>query len=261
MTYTPDGRNVTAVTDARGNVTRTIYDDKNRLPKKTIDANGNEVRYTYDGNSDKLIEAVQTVGGEERKVRYTYELDDLKAIEHNGFTYSYTYDAYGNQKSVSVGAQELERTDYRNNNGLVDSVTYANGEKMVNEYDKEERLVSQHLVKPDGTSRRLYTNTYDNYEKLVRHEDHQNRVNITSRKEYLYTGECPPSVAKQYPYRYCYEYGKDRISIAIRGLSEIIVGKQRGKWSRPSVLMVTSPFFRDIHSFQIKRFQEVVSPL
>ena len=182
MTYTPDGRNVTAVTDARGNVTRTIYDDKNRLPKKTIDANGNEVRYTYDANTDKLVDAAQTVGGEERKVRYTYVKDDLKAIEHNGFTYSYTYDAYGNQKSVSVGEQELERTDYRNNNGLVDSVTYANGEKLVNEYDKEERLVSQHLVKADGTSRRLYTNTYDNYEKLVRHEDHQNGVSYD--KEY-----------------------------------------------------------------------------
>ena len=44
------------------------------------------------------------------KVSYTYENEKVTSIGHNGFTYDYAYDPFGNLRSVSVGGRELERT-------------------------------------------------------------------------------------------------------------------------------------------------------
>lgn len=176
MTYTSDGRQVESVTDARGNMVNYEYDSQNRLLMKAVDAKGNVTFYTYNASNDQLTEVKKTVGGEEVKVSYAYRNDRIKSITHNGFNYEYGYDAYGNQESVSAGSLELEHTVYRNRNGLVDRIIYATGETIRNEYDKEEQLVSQYLVKADGSEEKLFTNTYDNYGNVVKHEDHRNEV-------------------------------------------------------------------------------------
>lgn len=175
MEYTSDGRQIKKVTDARGNETNYAYDEKNQLLSKITDARGNETSYTYDPNTDRLTTVKRTVGGQEMQVEYTYDKDKPKTVKRNhGVTYQYGYDSYGNETEISVGGTVLEKTAYKNRNGLTDRVTYATGESIRNEYDDREQLISQYLVKKDGTEEKLFTNTYDNYGNVVCHVNHRN---------------------------------------------------------------------------------------
>lgn len=182
MTYTSDGRNIASITNARGYVTRNEYDEKNRLLKKTVDARGNALLYSYDANTDQLTEVKQIVGGQERKINYTYEKDQLMAVSHNGFSYNYVYDIYGNKVVTKVGAQMLEMTEYENRNGQISSVTYGNGNTILYQFNKENQLISQTLISARGEMKKLFTNTYDNYGNLVSHQDL--RENVRYDREY-----------------------------------------------------------------------------
>ena len=91
------------------------------------------------------------------QVEYTYDKDKPKTVKRNhGVTYQYGYDSYGNETEISVGGTVLEKTAYKNRNGLTDRVTYATGESIRNEYDDREQLISQYLVKKDGTEESYY---------------------------------------------------------------------------------------------------------
>lgn len=90
----------------------------------------------------------------------------MTSIGHNGFTYDYAYDPFGNLESVSVGGRELERTTLRSRNGLADRITYATGEAVRNEYNPEEQLAAQYLLTADGREEKLFENTYDSCGKL-----------------------------------------------------------------------------------------------
>ncbi len=93
--------------NSRGNTVHYEYDDKNRLLTKLTDAKGNATSYAYDANTDKMTEVARMVNGKEVKVSYTYENEKVTSIGHNGFTYDYAYDPFGNLESVSVGGREL----------------------------------------------------------------------------------------------------------------------------------------------------------
>ena len=171
MTYTSDYKQPKTITDSRGNTVHYEYDDKNRLLTKLTDAKGNATSYAYDANTDKMTEVARMVNGKEVKVSYTYENEKVTSIGHNGFTYDYAYDPFGNLESVSVGGRELERTTLRSRNGLADRITYATGEAVRNEYNPEEQLAAQYLITADGREEKLFENTYDGCGKIARHKD------------------------------------------------------------------------------------------
>lgn len=171
MTYTSDYKQPKTITDSRGNTVHYEYDDKNRLLTKLTDAKGNATSYAYDANTDKMTEVARMVDGKEVKVSYTYENEKVTSIGHNGFTYDYAYDPFGNLESVSVGGRELERTTLRSRNGLADRITYATGEAVRNEYNPEEQLAAQYLITADGREEKLFENTYDSCGKIARHKD------------------------------------------------------------------------------------------
>ena len=171
MTYTSDYKQPKTITDSRGNTVHYEYDDKNRLLTKLTDAKGNATSYAYDANTDKMTEVARMVDGKEVKVSYTYENEKVTSIGHNGFTYDYAYDPFGNLESVSVGGRELERTTLRSRNGLADRITYATGEAVRNEYNPEEQLAAQYLITADGREEKLFENTYDSCGKIARHND------------------------------------------------------------------------------------------
>ena len=171
MTYTSDYKQPKTITDSRGNTVHYEYDDKNRLLTKLTDAKGNVTSYAYDANTDKMTEVARMVDGKEVKVSYTYENEKVTSIGHNGFTYDYAYDLFGNLESVSVGGRELERTTLRSRNGLADRITYATGEAVRNEYNPEEQLAAQYLITADGREEKLFENTYDSCGKIARHKD------------------------------------------------------------------------------------------
>jgi len=182
MTYTGKRKQVATVTDSRGYTTTNTYDADDRLLTQVKDANGSVTNYTYESNTDRLASVSKTVGGKEVKVTYTYDKDRLKTIGHNGFTYGYTYDVYGNQTSVSAGGTTLERTEYRNNNGLVNKVIYGDGSEIRNAYDKYGQVTAQYLKDSSAAETKLYENVYDNYGNVLSHKDEQN--GITYRYQY-----------------------------------------------------------------------------
>ena len=120
-----------------------------------------------------MTQVEKQVGDETARVSYTYDRDRIRTISHNGVTYGFTYDIYGNRKAVTVGGQELTHTEYRNKNGLIDHIVYGTGETLRNVYDEQERLVSQYLDDPYGLRESLFENTYDNYGNLIQQSDHQ----------------------------------------------------------------------------------------
>ena len=82
-----------------------------RLLTGTTDAEGRTVTYAYD-NRDRTTKTTETVtdgNGEshEASITYQYEKDRLSAIGHNGFFYTFTYDAYGKKTGTAAGDSGL----------------------------------------------------------------------------------------------------------------------------------------------------------
>lgn len=106
QTYTEGGRHVSTVTDMWGNVTSYAYgeNDQGRLLTGITDASGATTTYGYDIN-DRVTSVSRS--GTDAAVSYTYEQDQLTSISHNGFTYAFTYDVYGNVALVEAGGETL----------------------------------------------------------------------------------------------------------------------------------------------------------
>ena len=172
MTYTSNGKQIASVTDARGYTTTNSYDASQRLLTKVTDAKGNAINYAYNSNTDQLTKVSATVGGTTVSNTYTYDsADRLSSIGHNGFTYNFEYDAFGNPTKVKVGDTALATYGYLPYNGPRKSLTYADGTTITNEYDKDFRLISQKHKNSSGYEKTAYENTYDAYDNLVVHKD------------------------------------------------------------------------------------------
>ncbi len=170
QTYTANGRQVTSATDARGNTVNYGYDSKGRMMTSTTDPSGITTSYTYD-NNDRLTGVSRPLNGQSISNGYTYTNDKLHGISHNGFTYSFVYDQWGNTSSVKVGNQMLSSQALLPHNGPVSEKTYGNGQKVSYAYDKQEQVTE---IKYDGTAAFRYK--YDNYGNDIQHDDLLNNV-------------------------------------------------------------------------------------
>lgn len=172
MAHTSNGKQVASVTDNRGYTTTNTYDSSQRLLTKTTDAKGNVTNYAYDSDTDQLRQASAAVDGKTTSNTYTYDKGDrLSSIGHNGFSYNFEYDVFGNPTKVKVGNTALESYTYLPYNGPRKTLTYANGKVITNEYDKDFRLIAQKHKESDGDERTVYENAYDGYDNLVIHKD------------------------------------------------------------------------------------------
>lgn len=111
---------------------------------------------------------------------YSYENDRIKSITHNGFSYTYDYDIYGNIESISVGDTELVtyeyNDDYFNN---INKITYANGAAIIYSYDNKDNIIG---IKFDGDTDWRYTYTYDEYNQLKSFTDNVSKRITTYNK-------------------------------------------------------------------------------
>ena len=190
MTYTTWGRQVASVKDSRGFVTTNTYTGQYEHLLDTVsvkDQAGTVVshtQYTYDSQNDRITAVTGKVSPSSStasvQVQYGYdEGDRLKTITHNGFTYQYEYDSFGNQTAVKVGSQTLESNTYYANNGPLESVTYANGYEVKNTYDNNFRLINQKKGKTGDWAETV--NEYDEYDNLQKREDKKNGITYRYR--------------------------------------------------------------------------------
>lgn len=152
--YTSDGNYQTKIIDEAENVTQYEYNENTGDLTKVIDAKNNETNYTYD-NLGRVTEVKKEASQKEYTNSYTYENDRLKTITHNGFTYTFIYDDFGNLKQTKVGEQVLSTKNYASNNGNLTSEEYGNSQTISYGYDRFNRL-----TKVEGTNGK-YEYTYN----------------------------------------------------------------------------------------------------
>ena len=114
----------------------------------------------------------------------TYSYDDsdrLSTINHNGFDYTFTYDALGNNTKVNVGNQNLITRSFEARTSLLTDITYGNGQKMIYSYDDSDRVKG--VSYDDGSASELrYEYEYDAAGNLGYHNDLENDVSY----KYIY---------------------------------------------------------------------------
>ena len=138
------------MTDPEGNVTSYAYNFNKGLVDSVIDVNGNALNYAYDLNSDDITSATKSakLDGASGTIQvpisntYTYENDGIKTINHNGFSYTFGFDKYGNNTNVNVGAQSLITNTFDNSTGNATKSTYGNNDYVDFAYDSLDRVNS-----------------------------------------------------------------------------------------------------------------------
>ena len=174
-TYNSTGNYITSETDSRGKTITYNVNDANGIINSVTDAKGNTVSYTYGSNSDNIT-AVSSSGAENN---YSYNASGLlSSISHNGFSYNFTYDAFGNNQSVSVGNSTLATNSYGTSNYNLVRTTYGNGDYIKYTYDRYDRVSS--VANDKGT---LISYVYNKKGLVAKTVDYSSGITT----EYLYS--------------------------------------------------------------------------
>ncbi len=163
MTYDSSGQQVLTVTDCNGDTVTNGYDTAMRLLTSATDKQGT-TNYTWNSLNDRLLTVSRTGSGGTSTVSYTYDnAGTLTKIDHNGFSYTFTYDAFGNTTSVKAGNRTLVTKEYLTNNGELSKITYGNGATVNYTYDEKGRV---NEIKFGNTV--VCTNVYDAEGRIYR---------------------------------------------------------------------------------------------
>ena len=173
-TFTADDNHVASVTDAGGNVVKYTWDEARDLMRSMTDARGNTLSYTYDG-ADRLKSVSMKVGeGGSQTVEntYTYTKDKLTSIGHNGFSYGFAYDGFGNALSASIAGKKVVSYEYESNNGNLLKVLYGNGDYLRYDYDRQDRIsITWFYSAAEKAEKKLYSYVYNKQGELARVTD------------------------------------------------------------------------------------------
>ncbi len=155
-------------------------ENKNTLQKQT-DAKGNEVRYEYNTGDDitkVFLDSNKngTAETDEVQIGYTYQNNRLSKILHNGTTYAFGYDAFGNTLTTKVGTRTLMTDTYGTRNGKLTKSTYGNGVYTEQTYDYRDRVTGKKV-----NGQLLFEWMYDAMGMVGKHIDHANDRTYTYR--------------------------------------------------------------------------------
>ena len=174
-TFAADKNHVSAVTDAEGNKVQYEWNTSRDLLRSLTDGEGNKLSYGYD-KAERLISVSQnvTVDGKKQVVKniYTYTKDRLAGIEHNGFSYRFTYDVFGNTAAASIAGNQVVSYEYEAQNGKLLKTIYANGDEIRYTYDTQDRFSVSYLKQAEGSERRLNSYVYNKEGNLCKVTNH-----------------------------------------------------------------------------------------
>lgn len=202
--FSTNGNDLVRETDARGNNTTYTVDAVTSRNQEVIDRLGNKTAYTYDdaGRIIKVdnIAAKRDANGEvirdeneniqyettpKATVSYTYDdFDNMTAITRgDGMKYELVYNAFHNLESIGINGKtdgDLIKYTYKNGNGRLKEVAYANGDKMTATYNAAGQLTHETWTNASNVEIARYIYTYDGQGNIVRSIDKH------ASKEYNY---------------------------------------------------------------------------
>lgn len=188
FTYSKDGNDLVSEKDARGNVTSYEVDDETSRNKEVTDRCGNKTAYEYDtaGRTTKVT-SKNSDGTELANVHYEYDVfNNLTEITRgDGMKYALAYNAFHNLESIGVDgmADPLVQYTYKNGNGRLKAVTYANGDTMKVTYNSAGQMTSEKWYNSAEELIAHYKYVYDGQGNIVR------SIDFVANKEYTYTYE------------------------------------------------------------------------
>ena len=158
--YTSDGNYLASSVDTSGNTVYYIYDEAGLMQSMT--SGDTEVLFDYDamGNLTRLYQQVSGLSnGTTMSNQYTYANDRVASITHNGFTYNFTYDEWGNQTSVKIGNATLVEIEYADRGGIqISEITYATGKSVSYTYNDDGNITG---VSYNGGETNVYEYAYN----------------------------------------------------------------------------------------------------
>lgn len=158
--YTSDGNYLSSSVDKSGNTVYYIYDEAGFMQSMT--SGDMEVLFDYDamGNLTRLYQQVSGLSnGTTMSNQYTYTNDRVSSITHNGFTYNFTYDEWGNQTSVKIGVTTMVEFEYADREGSqISEITYATGKSVSYTYNDDGNITG---VSYNGGESNVYEYAYD----------------------------------------------------------------------------------------------------
>ena len=182
------GNDLLRETDARGNMTHYEVDADTSRNETVTDRCGNQTAYEYDASGKTTkVTAKATDGTDIATVSYDYDAyGELTAITRgDGMAYDLRYDAFHNLESIGIRKKDekLVHYTYKNGNGRLKEITYANGDTMKATHNAQGQMVAEKWFDATGTLTAHYRYAYDNEGNIVR------SVDILSMKEYNYLYE------------------------------------------------------------------------
>lgn len=158
--YTSDGNYLASSVDTSGNTVYYIYDEAGFMQSMT--SGDMEVLFDYDamGNLTRLYQQVSGLSnGTTMSNQYTYTNDRVSSITHNGFTYNFTYDEWGNQTSVQIAGFTLIEYEYADREGTqISEITYATGKSVSYTYNDDGNITG---VSYNGGETNVYEYAYN----------------------------------------------------------------------------------------------------
>ena len=182
------GNNLIRETDARGNDTTYTVDSETSRNEEVTDRLGNKTAYTYDAaGRTTQVTSKKADGTEIANVSYAYDpFDNMSAITRgDGMKYVLAYNAFHNLESIGVDGktEKLVTYTYKNGNGRLKQITYANGDTMKATYNAVGQMVAEKWYNAENVETARYKYVYDGQGNIVRSLD------ILQGKEYTYTYE------------------------------------------------------------------------
>ena len=183
--YTTDANYLSKITDENGIQKLYNYDIANGKLLSTQLASDATTLYAYNAIG-YLTSVSQTINNAINNTsvtaitQYSYNEDKLQSITHNGFSYMYEYDDYGDLVSIKVNNSPLVSYSYVDDYyGNIGTISYANGTVLSYTYDERGNITEIEIVKTDNqtnqvVSTMLYEYEYDDYNKLISYTDYQN---------------------------------------------------------------------------------------
>ncbi|MDY3765178.1 MAG: hypothetical protein SO016_00560, partial [Lachnospiraceae bacterium] len=176
-TYTSDGNYPLKATDALGNETNYEWMTQRGVLNSMTDAKGSQTFYRYDNRKrlTAVSKKVTTLDGTEQTVRnaYTFTKDQMTSILHNGFTYGFTYDGFGNLEQVDVAGTTLVQYEREERNGKLLKTIYGNGQSLRCVYDSLDRIQTTYLkVSESANEQKCCSYEYDKQSNLSKVTNH-----------------------------------------------------------------------------------------